>query len=75
MIVIVITCFNVIPMQHIVSRKAVKPPAAIFVLCDGYFVLFGLWRSASESGKKVGCTVVVASVHNDPQRDESLSFS
>lgn len=40
----------------------------------GPFVLFGRWMSAAESGKQVRCTVALASVHSDPQRDESLSL-
>lgn len=63
-------------MQPIMNVNVVKPVPTCCHICstDGSFVLFGLWKSAAESGKQVGCTVALACVHSDPQRDESLSF-
>lgn len=39
--------------QHIVSRKVIKPVPTCCHICftGGSFVLFGLWKSAAESGK------------------------
>lgn len=63
-------------MQHIIGRKGIKPVPTCCHICftGGSFVLFGLRKFAADSGKKVECTGALASVHNDPQKDESLSF-